>query len=70
MVKSSKNRMWYRAKVMKILENEQYEVYSVDYGGFEVVSADNMFEYNENSSYPHFNQDWAVECTLANVKPR
>lgn len=65
--KFSYDNKWYRAEVINVVEDSQYEVFFVDYGDLEVLSIDNVFELRTDMLSLRLQ---AVECSLANTKPR
>ncbi|XP_046607196.1 tudor and KH domain-containing protein homolog [Neodiprion virginianus] len=58
---------WYRAEVVTKLENDRYEVYFVDYGDHEALTIKEMMELRTDFLSLRLQ---AIECSLANVKPR
>ncbi|XP_029163809.1 tudor and KH domain-containing protein homolog [Nylanderia fulva] len=64
--KFSCDNKWYRAEVIDIIK-DSYEIYFVDYGDLEVLSIDNVLELRTDMLSLRYQ---AVECSLANVKPR
>ncbi|KYM94515.1 Tudor and KH domain-containing protein [Cyphomyrmex costatus] len=58
---------WYRAEVISIIESFEYKVFFVDYGDLEIVSIDDILELRTDMLSLRLQ---AVECSLANVKPR
>lgn len=65
--KFSYDNKWYRAEVIAIVEDSQCEVYFVDYGDFEILSTDDVLELRTDMLSLRLQ---AVECSLANTKPR
>lgn len=57
---------WYRAEIISV-ESSQCEVFFVDYGDVEIVPIDDILELRTDMLSLRVQ---AVECTLANVKPR
>ncbi|XP_036142051.1 tudor and KH domain-containing protein homolog isoform X2 [Monomorium pharaonis] len=59
---------WYRAEIISVMESDGLcEVFFVDYGDMELVPTDDVLELRTDMlSLRH----QAVECSLANVKPR
>lgn len=58
---------WHRAKVIKVVENSQCEVFYVDYGEVDIISMDDILElHTDMLNLRH----QAVKCSLANIKPR
>ncbi|XP_076663373.1 tudor and KH domain containing protein papi isoform X2 [Andrena cerasifolii] len=58
---------WYRAEVISDPDDGQCEVYFVDYGDHEVVQIDCVLELRTDFLSLRLQ---AVECSLANIKPR
>lgn len=65
--KFSYDNRWYRAEVIDIVEDSQCEVYFMDYGDVEILSTDNVLELCTDMLSLRLQ---AVECSLANTKPR
>ncbi|XP_076239155.1 tudor and KH domain containing protein papi [Calliopsis andreniformis] len=65
--KFSFDEQWYRAEVISVLEEGLCEVYFVDYGDHEVVQLGSIFELRTDFLSLRLQ---AIECSLANVKPR
>ena len=65
--KFSYDNRWYRAEVIDIVEDSQCEVYFMDYGDVETLSTDNVLELCTDMLSLRLQ---AVECSLANTKPR
>ncbi|XP_043274911.1 tudor and KH domain-containing protein homolog isoform X2 [Venturia canescens] len=57
---------WYRAEVISSLEDDECEVYFLDYGDHEIVSIKHVFELRTDFLSLRLQ---AIECSLANVKP-
>ncbi|XP_072767811.1 tudor and KH domain-containing protein homolog isoform X2 [Anoplolepis gracilipes] len=64
--KCSYDNNWYRAEVMSV-DDSQCEVFFTDYGNFESLSIDNIFELRTEMLSLRLQ---ALECTLANIQPR
>ncbi|XP_017880177.1 tudor and KH domain-containing protein homolog isoform X2 [Ceratina calcarata] len=65
--KFSFDEQWYRGEIISITEDNRYDVYFVDYGDHELVN----FEYVYELRTDFLSLKWqAIECSLANVKPR
>ncbi|XP_018343282.1 PREDICTED: tudor and KH domain-containing protein-like isoform X2 [Trachymyrmex septentrionalis] len=58
---------WYRAEVISVMESSEYKVFFVDYGDLEIVPIDDILELRTDMLSLRLQ---AVECSLANVKPR
>lgn len=59
---------WYRGEVTNILNScEKYEVFLLDYGDFLKCSKEDMLELRADMLNLRLQ---AVECKLANVKPK
>lgn len=58
---------WYRAEVFAEIGENQYEVYFVDYGDHQKLTLENMMELRTDFLSLRLQ---AIECSLANVKPR
>ncbi|XP_048512732.1 tudor and KH domain-containing protein homolog isoform X1 [Athalia rosae] len=65
--KFSVDEKWYRAEVVSELGNGQYEVYFVDYGDNQAVALHDLMELRTDFLSLRLQ---AIECSLANVKPR
>ncbi|XP_015596689.1 tudor and KH domain-containing protein homolog [Cephus cinctus] len=65
--KFSFDKLWYRAEVTSIIEADSYEAYFVDYGDREIMKAADMLELRTDFLSLRLQ---AIECCLANVKPR
>ncbi|OAD53586.1 Tudor and KH domain-containing protein [Eufriesea mexicana] len=65
--KFSCDEQWYRAEVISTPEDGQCEVYFVDYGDHEMVQVDYVLELRTDFLSLRLQ---AVECSLANIKPR
>lgn len=65
--KFSFDEQWYRAEVISEPKDGQCEVYFVDYGDHEVLQVDHIFELRTDFLSLRLQ---AIECSLANVKPR
>ncbi|XP_011170455.2 uncharacterized protein LOC105203366 isoform X1 [Solenopsis invicta] len=62
-----KDNKWYRAEIISMESDELCEVFFVDYGDMDLVPIDDVLELRTDMlSLRH----QAVECSLANVKPR
>ncbi|XP_071557330.1 tudor and KH domain-containing protein homolog isoform X1 [Temnothorax nylanderi] len=57
----------YRAEVMSVINSPMYQVFLVDYGDVKIVHEDDMLELRTDMLSL---RQQAVECSLANVKPR
>ncbi|XP_014474187.1 PREDICTED: tudor and KH domain-containing protein-like [Dinoponera quadriceps] len=58
---------WYRGEITQILNESQYRVFLLDYGDFIECIKENILELRTDMLGLRLQ---AVECTLANVKPR
>lgn len=58
---------WYRAEVTKGIENNRYEVFLLDYGVFLECNQADLLELRTDMLSLRLQ---AVECKLANVKPK
>lgn len=58
---------WYRAEVISIVNSSAYKIFFVDYGDLEIVPVDDILELRTDMLSLRLQ---AVECSLANVKPR
>lgn len=64
--KFSFNKQWYRAEIISTPENDQCEIFFVDYGDREVVNLDSVLELRTDFLRLRLQ---AVECSMANIKP-
>ncbi|CAD1478887.1 unnamed protein product, partial [Heterotrigona itama] len=60
------NKQWYRAEIISTPENDQCEIFFVDYGDREVVNLDSVLELRTDFLRLRLQ---AVECSMANIKP-
>ncbi|XP_012059030.1 PREDICTED: tudor and KH domain-containing protein [Atta cephalotes] len=58
---------WYRAEVISVMDSSEYKVFFVDYGDLEIVPINDILELRTDMLSLRLQ---AVECSLANVKPR
>ncbi|CAK9798286.1 Tudor and KH domain-containing protein homolog [Anthophora plagiata] len=65
--KFSFDEQWYRAQVMSAPEDDQCEVYFVDYGDHEMVQLGHILELRTDFLSLRLQ---AIECSLANIKPK
>ncbi|KOC67666.1 Tudor and KH domain-containing protein [Habropoda laboriosa] len=65
--KFSFDEQWYRAQVTSTPEDDQCEVYFVDYGDHEMVQLDHVLELRTDFLSLRLQ---AIECSLANIKPK
>ncbi|KAM0736663.1 Tudor and KH domain-containing protein-like protein [Formica fusca] len=65
--KFSYDNKWYRAEIITIVGDSQCEVYYVDYGDIDIISTDDVLELCTDMLSLRLQ---AVECSLANTKPR
>ncbi|XP_012288010.1 tudor and KH domain-containing protein homolog isoform X2 [Orussus abietinus] len=65
--KFSFDKRWYRAEIISINEEGMYGIYFIDYGDDDVKTADDLFELRTDFLSLRLQ---AVECSLANIKPR
>ncbi|EFN87089.1 Tudor and KH domain-containing protein [Harpegnathos saltator] len=65
--KDKRYNQWYRGEITKILKNFQYEVFLLDYGDVIECSKEDILELRTDMLGLRLQ---AVECTLANVKPK
>ncbi|KAL6263455.1 hypothetical protein P5V15_006247 [Pogonomyrmex californicus] len=62
------DKRWFRAEVINFMEeSSQCKIFFVDYGNIEIVSINNVLELRTDMLIL---RQQAVECSLANVKPR
>ena len=65
--KFSFDERWYRSEVISGPEDGQYEVFFVDFGDRERVRKEDILELRTDFLSLRLQ---AIECSLANVKPR
>ncbi|KAK0172744.1 hypothetical protein PV328_006023 [Microctonus aethiopoides] len=65
--KFSFDNRWYRAEVNSFVGNGQYEVFFVDYGDHDVMNLTDILELRTDFLSARLQ---AIECSLANVKPK